>query len=723
MSAERGGAARYRIVRRLASGGMAELYLGRMSGIQGVEKTVAIKRIRKDLADDKAFVEMFLDEARVAATLQHPNIVQTYDVVSGPEGYFLSMEYLDGADVRVLVRAAQRKGQGVPVPMALQIVIGALAGLHYAHERRDPEGRPMEVVHRDVSPHNLFLTREGAVKLLDFGVAKATNNVVRTAGAEIKGKVRYLSPEQCVAAPVDRRADVYAAGVVLYELLTGERTHRGENPYATMRQILHEPVAPLRSVAPHLDEDLERIVMRSLEKKRSLRYGTAQAFQAALEAYCQQRGWFLSPIQLGSWVTTVLEGDAPAAESKASARPERRVRPSVAPLVSTDHVTLSRAGGLIVARVHGVLDERFDGDAIGQQLADDVVCDLSGVTRVTSFGIRAWLGMMAHVRQRGARMWFARCPEPFLNQVAMVRGMLGRGRIVSFDLPFRCVEDHGTFAARVEGAAGKAFLETQVVPPATCPGGEAHRVELDDDPLAYRFAEDFEPEPPRDVMEVLAHLEASAQPQDVEMELTGSETRVVLRRIVDASPRWRRVFDGVEGRVSLDLREVGRVEPGGAEALVKGLERIADDLDRLVLRAAPEPVWEACRASTYLRPRMVLRSLQVEASCPEPVCAGYGVRRMAVAEAPTGHRDPATLESCRRCGTELRPVRALPESLEGARATPLAAPRQPVDRQPAPVREPDATPPKAPVPAPAPVTASAPGCLARFLPFLAPGRS
>ncbi|MCA9569340.1 MAG: serine/threonine protein kinase, partial [Myxococcales bacterium] len=187
----------------------------------------------------------------------------------------------------------------------------------------DHVGRPLEIVHRDVSPHNTFVTYDGAVKLLDFGVAKAASNVTRNDDGTIKGKVRYLSPEHCLGAPLDRRADLYSAGVMLYEMLTHARVHHGENPYATMRMIVNDPVVHPCRIRPDLPEELGAILMKALEKKRSRRYATALEMQQALESYCSSAGIFLSPIRLGAWLTDLLP---PRGPTPGSARPSTGTR-------------------------------------------------------------------------------------------------------------------------------------------------------------------------------------------------------------------------------------------------------------------------------------------------------------------------------------------------------------------------------------------------------------
>ena len=236
-------ARRYTFLRRLAVGGMGELLLARAEAPGGVQKLVAIKRVRPEYATDAEFVKMFLNEARLAATLDHPNVVRTYDLVEEAGNFLMVMEYLHGESLGTLLNKVVSAGRRVPLSHIVTIVLGVAAGLHCAHERRGVDGRPLDIVHRDLSPGNIFVTYEGGVKLLDFGIAKATSRTSITIGPSRKGKVSYMSPEQCTGHDVDRRSDIFGLGIVLWELVTGRRLFTGDNEFSIMNQIT-TPDAP-----------------------------------------------------------------------------------------------------------------------------------------------------------------------------------------------------------------------------------------------------------------------------------------------------------------------------------------------------------------------------------------------------------------------------------------------------------------------------------------------
>jgi len=274
---------RYQLLKKLATGGMAQIYLARQLGVQGFEKLLVVKRILPHLAENEDFITMFLDEARIAARLNHPNVVQIFDLGQQDDTFFIAMEYIHGEDVRKVWKQAER--QGVPIPIALicRIIIESCSGLDYAHKKTDPAGRPLNIVHRDISPQNLLVSFEGGVKVVDFGIAKAADQATVTKSGVLKGKYSYMSPEQAQGRPVDARTDVFALGVVLYELLTGTRLFKRANDIQTLNAVTECKVEPPSTIDSRLPADLDPIVMRALAKDRDERYADARELQQALE--------------------------------------------------------------------------------------------------------------------------------------------------------------------------------------------------------------------------------------------------------------------------------------------------------------------------------------------------------------------------------------------------------------------------------------------------------
>ncbi len=320
---------RYRIIKRLAIGGMAEIYLASAHSLHNFEKLVVLKRILPQYAQNPDFVKMFLDEARLAATLDHPNIATVYDIGEWEESYFFSMEYVHGPSLLDIMRVLAQKRKPLPLEHALNIVVGTCAGLHHAHERLDLNGEPLGIVHRDISPPNVLVTYSGHIKVVDFGIAKATSASTVTNVGTLKGKIPYMSPEQCRADELDRRSDVYSIGIMLYELTVGRRLVQAKTELGIIQQIKNGKYRKPSEVHPHYPPELERAVSRALMANRDHRYQTARDLQMALEDFAREYKMVLSSARLASFMEQVYEpetrrwptglgGPPPAAANDAS---------------------------------------------------------------------------------------------------------------------------------------------------------------------------------------------------------------------------------------------------------------------------------------------------------------------------------------------------------------------------------------------------------------------
>ncbi len=297
---------KYTVLRLLAVGGSAEVYLVRSSGIEGFAKLAVLKRLLPHLAGHPDFVEMFLDEARLAASLHHPNIAQIYDFGRSGPSHYLTMEYVAGESLANVIRSAAKKKRGFSLGNSLRVVESVAAGLHYAHQLKDGEGRPLGIVHRDVSPHNVMLTFDGSVRLVDFGIATARSTKSQSLRGSIQGSLRYMSPEQCAGEPLDCRSDVFSLGVLLFELTTGTRLHRDRDDHDVLRAILHEPIPLPSTRRKDYPSELERIVMTALAREPSRRYRTAQELQVELESFGQARGLLSSNVALAEYMREIF---------------------------------------------------------------------------------------------------------------------------------------------------------------------------------------------------------------------------------------------------------------------------------------------------------------------------------------------------------------------------------------------------------------------------------
>ncbi|HTL31684.1 MAG TPA: protein kinase [Kofleriaceae bacterium] len=301
---------RYTVLKHLASGGMADVLLGRTDGIEGFERHVVLKRIRAEHAKDQRFISMFLDEARTAANLHHQNIVQVYDIGESSGEFFFAMEYIHGEDLRKLLSAVSKSKTHMPLGYVVAIVSAAASGLHYAHDRKGPDKKPMNIVHRDVSPSNILIGYDGAVKVVDFGIAKAATRAVETRSGSLKGKVSYMSPEQCKGEDIDRRSDVYALGVLLYELSTTTRLFKGDNDYLLMDAIVNGKVPLPRVRRPDLPNELSSIIMRALSVDPNRRYQTAEELRIGLDQFAIKANLTCSTSALATYMNKMF-GERP----------------------------------------------------------------------------------------------------------------------------------------------------------------------------------------------------------------------------------------------------------------------------------------------------------------------------------------------------------------------------------------------------------------------------
>lgn len=302
---------KYKILRKLDTGGMAEVYIGMQQSVQGIEKLVAIKRILPNLTQSTNFVQMFLDEARLSMYLNHANIVNVFDLGRTEEAYFIVMEFIDGTSLKSIYEHFQGQGRRIPVEQALYLCMQICEGLSYAHELRAPvTDLPLKIVHRDVSPPNVLVSKRGEVKLVDFGLAKAASHALRTDTGVVKGKLNYLSPEATLGQGVDHRADIFAVGIILWELLAGRRLFYGEHNLQTLELVKNAQVPSLCSLNREVDRELDELIRVALERDRGNRYPSAQDLGEALAYYLFDHRLKVTPYDLRRLVAEVLEGKA-----------------------------------------------------------------------------------------------------------------------------------------------------------------------------------------------------------------------------------------------------------------------------------------------------------------------------------------------------------------------------------------------------------------------------
>ncbi|ATB26864.1 serine/threonine protein kinase [Melittangium boletus] len=296
---------KYVVKRKLAEGGMAEIYLATARGAEGFEKEVVIKRVRSFLSDDEGFVRMFINEARLVSRLNHANVVQIFDFDKHEDSYYLAMEYVRGSSLWELRKRCREKGIRMPPVLVAHVGAQVAAGLHYAHRTKSPEGEPLGLVHRDVTPHNVLLSFDGAVKLTDFGIAKAGNRL--TQPGVLKGKFAYMSPEQARGEEVDARTDIFALGVVLWEMLTGGRLFDGDSEVAVLRAVRESLIVPPARLNPDVPEALDNVILTALEREPEARYQSAGEMERALAQCVLRSATSVDDTDVGTFVRRLFD--------------------------------------------------------------------------------------------------------------------------------------------------------------------------------------------------------------------------------------------------------------------------------------------------------------------------------------------------------------------------------------------------------------------------------
>ncbi len=316
----------YLLLERVSVGGMAEVYKAKEYGVEGFERTVAVKRILPHVAEDDEFIAMFKDEAKIAVQLSHGNVAQIYNLGNEQDSFYIALEYIAGRDLRAIFQKGQQAGKPMPVPQVCYVIMKICEGLDYAHNKKDKYQRPLNIIHRDVSPPNILVSFEGEVKLIDFGVAKAAGRASRTQAGILKGKFGYMSPEQVRGMPLDRRSDVFSVGVVLFETLTGTRLFQAETDFATLEKVRAVEVPRPTSLNPDIPKPLENIIYKALAREPEQRYQSSIELHDELQAFMFAQGMFYSRKDLAGWMRTQyareIELEKEKDKAQASLRPE-----------------------------------------------------------------------------------------------------------------------------------------------------------------------------------------------------------------------------------------------------------------------------------------------------------------------------------------------------------------------------------------------------------------
>lgn len=579
----------YELLECIGRGGMADVYLGIKRSVSDIRRFYAIKAIRPHMAVDERFVRMLVDEARVMASIRHPNLVNLHEVLEERGSYFIIMEFLRGIDLRRMGKELVHNELKLPLPVAMSIIRQAGHGLHYAHEAKSIDGAPMELVHRDVSTHNIFVTFDGFVRVLDFGIAQSSVRQEVSESGVLKGKIPYLSPEQCAGLELDRRTDVYSLGVVLYELTTGRRPFAGSNEMQVIQSVVnHAPPRPV-SLNSAIPRGLEDVILKALHKDRDQRFQTTEELSDAVERVSMNESWRIGERVVSAFIRCHYREhmeslDRRLAELAATALAGTRrsdlmevdyddIEESRLDLGTDAFARSRRIGGFTTFKLTGDLRESFEYDPILARTRGAVVLDLAGIKRLTSFGIRQWLEMLPRLRNVTDRVIISRMPETFVNQAVTIPKMTQGVEIASLLAPYLCRHCFHAFTHCIEAGQTIPF---QIM----CPRCERREAELDEDPSYLTPLSNTEP-----IDDELALLldeligDEDQHEARIEKRVIGRMTEILVTGEVPDTTRWDRYLAGVEGEVRVSFEPGALISDDSLKRLCVEVRKVEGDAD------------------------------------------------------------------------------------------------------------------------------------------------
>jgi len=585
---------KYVLLRKIAMGGMAEIFKAKTAGAEGFEKEIVIKRILPHFTEDESFVKMFIDEATITSKLQHSNIVQIFDFDVSEGSYYIAMEYIEGVDLKKAIDDGVKAGRPLSVAQCVYILMELSKGLHYAHTK-EHKGKPLNIVHRDISPHNAMVSFNGEVKLMDFGIAKAAQRSTKTMAGTVKGKVAYMSPEQARGKPLDGRSDLFALGIMLWEMLTHRRLFLGDSDFETLTAVLKKEPPPPSSINPDVTKELDLIILKALEKDRDLRYPNVEAFNRELTRWYYSNVMDLDKEALKPWMQDMFaedierlrqfaaeeRGGAAAAGGRAPARmPEPEPEENERTLALPAHYDPQQAATLLD---DGSINQQQIRDAIAQQ-------------RQAQAGAPPPVDTGAEVRQSGTGTYSNMIPERSGKGwliAALVILLLGGAGAAAFVLMNKSESPGDSGSVDEEQTQAMAELELRVDPPnamvrvnGVLVDGRAADLTVGDvvtvvgsAPGYQRFEEQVRIQDPRQVFEVA--LEREAQQTSLLIEAIGDGEAVirVAGQVLGPSPQS---FRGDEGQ----SYEVQILPSGGGEPITR---TVALDASNPVLKIEVPP--------------------------------------------------------------------------------------------------------------------------------------
>jgi len=559
---------KYLLIDKVGTGGMAELFMAKQTGLKGFEKVMAIKRILPHLTEDAEFISMFINEAKLAALLTHQNIVQIFDLGHVENSYFIAMEYVMGKDLRTILQRAKALNLPMSIGHALLVITKVCAGLDYAHRKKDLAGRDLNIVHRDVSPQNILVSYEGEVKLVDFGIAKAASQSSETRTGILKGKLSYMAPEQAWGRPVDRRADIFAVGILLFELLTGHKLFKGDNDFNTLEKVREAKVEPPpTSLNKQVAPELETIILKALAREPDNRFQSASELQTALEDHMSKKGYDFSTVRLAQYLQTLFKHDIEQDSHRFQ-------------------VATGAAAAVGIADQSTVVRPRHSGDAAAEKTPSRP----SGRFRTPPPPPRSSepsafrLTILTFLLIMGAATWLSMLNPPFLQSAAQSSPEVGVAVHRLAQWPALTLDWAGRL---VQSALGSRKSETDVT---VLPQPVSEKVSPNSIPPVPRSERDSsgsisavesplqEPAPtPTDITEEPDRKLTPREKEEVRRLLNDARTAYDERRLDDAERMFRRMID-LNPKVPVAYHFLGmimleRKDPEGAMRLFEEASR------------------------------------------------------------------------------------------------------------------------------------------------------
>lgn len=615
----------YELLEVIGEGGMANVYLGIKRSISNIRSFYAVKVIKPMHAQNDRFIKMFIDEAKVLTTIQHPNLVILHDIIEHDRDYAIVMEYLQGVDCRRLLKTQGKKAEGLGVHIAANIVAQACAGLHQAHQAMTYDGKPLNLVHRDISPHNLMVTFNGYVKVLDFGIAKSEIGSEETKTGILKGKIHYFSPEQCNPdLVIDRRTDVFALGIVFYELLTGQRPFRGHNELQIIQSILFADVVSPRKLRPEIPESVAQIVLKALSHEPDERFLSCDEMRSALIAVGREQGWDMSERALAAFMQTEHEQMRAHMESRlkdhvhAADISEQEL---LIPVEQTQEKTISLGPDCIAQFVsrdefsgfvlNGQIKENMDFAPLMDHARGKVVLHLEQISRLTSFGIRHWLTQLPALLAKVEDVYLTRVSMPIVNQLVMIPSMMQGVKVISLMAPFRCASCTHSFTSEIFASDYNAGALESSTP---CPECSSLTTIFDEDDsyLAPIVEGVTVSSKLMKFLEKLSQCRAEEQEQaPVEKRITEAGTEVYIHQ---GSPqlRWDRLLAGVDGKLLICFGASVEAKGGWLTPLSEAIEKLDRSCKVSIERL---PVEDPDKISVWFDQLDGLSSAQIHSSC------------------------------------------------------------------------------------------------------------